>query len=108
MGRRVRVAVATVVFMLAACVATALGASDFEHPASSDTSQQFTTDGNPQREDTPNDEDYDQAEDPGPTTSNLYDERFDLFGFPSKHTQTARYKDAARLLQPMISGFNAA
>src|SRR4051794_4277792 len=83
-------------------------ASDFEHPASSETSQQFTTSGNPQRADTPNDPDYDQAEDPENATTNLYDERFDLFGFPSKHTPLAIYKEGPNALKPMVAGFNAA
>jgi hypothetical protein len=82
-------------------------ASDFEHPASSDTTQQFTSSGNPQRDDTPNDPDYDVAERGG--SSNVYDERFDLFGFPSKYTAaTAIYKDGPNALKPMVSGFNAA
>ena len=82
-------------------------ASDFEHPASSDTSQQFTSTNNPQREDTPNDPDYDKSE--RGLDTNVYDEQFDLFGFPSKFFEnTARYKDGPHALLPMVAGFNAA
>jgi hypothetical protein len=90
------------------CVpATALG-SDFEHPASNNPDQQFTTTGNVQRDDTPSDPDYDTAERGGP---NLYDERFDLFGFPSRLTPAAIYtdpSDTTRFGKPMVAGFNAA
>ena len=67
-------------------------ASDFEHPASHDTAQQFTTP-NVQRFDKPNDPDYDNAEPGGnpPPTTNFYDQRFDLFGFPSALTPGARF-----------------
>src|SRR5205807_1062027 len=69
-------------------------ASDFEHPASHDTSQQFTN-ANVQRLDKPNDPDYDNAEPGGnqPSKTNLYDERFDLFGFPSVLSPGAVYND---------------
>jgi Subtilase family len=94
-------------------------ASDFEHPASNDTSQQFTAPPavNPQRVDKPNDPDYDNAEPDGntPHTTNFYDERFDLFGFPSALTPLALYADgpnAAACGVPgtcrQIAGFNAA
>jgi hypothetical protein len=98
---------------LCAPVATAAG-SDFDDPVRvpGDNEQQFSSGGNPQRLDTPNDPDYDQAELPGPTTTNLYDERFDLFGFPSRHTElTALYNDPQDLVRfgkPQVSGFNAA
>jgi len=67
---------------------------------------------NPQRQDTPTDPQYDRAEpddeDHG-TATNLYDERFDLFGFPSALTRTtALYADGPHAGQPMISGYNAA
>lgn len=97
-------------FAVAAAPAWAL-ASDFEHPASSDTSQQFTPGANVQRADTPNDPNYDQAEPDtlhGQTSSNFYDERFDVFGFPSGLTPTAIYKDGPHQGKPMVAGFNAA
>ncbi|MDX6667075.1 MAG: hypothetical protein QOK04_455, partial [Solirubrobacteraceae bacterium] len=68
-----------------------------------------------QRQDTPNDPNYDEAEPDnpgGPTTMNFFDERFDLFGFPSAlTTTTALYSDpadATRFGKPQVSGFNAA
>ena len=100
----------------------ALGAG-FEDPVSPDTSQQFVP-VNPQREDTPNDPDYDRAEiddedrpgsprvlGGGPAaapSTNLYDERFDLFGFPSPRTPLALYLEGPHTGNPMVSGFNAA
>jgi Subtilase family/RTX calcium-binding nonapeptide repeat (4 copies) len=86
-------------------------ARDFENPASHATSQQFAI-VNPQRADTPNDPNYDQAEpddqDNG-TATNLYDERFDLFGFPSQLTRaTAVYGAGPHMGQPQVSGYNAA
>jgi hypothetical protein len=85
-------------------------AGDFEHPTSSDTSQQFTPGANVQRQDTPNDPNYDQAEPDSAhhSSSNFYDERFDLFGFASELTPSAIYKDGAHQGKPMIAGFNAA
>lgn len=84
---------------------------NFTHPSSHDTSQQFAVD-HVQRDDTPNDPAYDRAEpdDPdGPTSTNLFDERYDLFGFASQLTrQTAIYKAGPHQGQPQISGFNAA
>lgn len=85
-------------------------ASDFEHPASSDASQQFDA-VNPQRLDTPNDPSYDNAEPDTThrTSSNLYDEAFDRFGFPSALTRTsALYKEGPSAGKPQISGYNAA
>ena len=73
--------------LMCALTAPVAIASDFEHPASSDTSQQFTPLVNPQRVDEPNDPDYDIAV-TGPST-NIYDERFELFGFPSKNSSSA-------------------
>jgi hypothetical protein len=94
-----------------AAAAATSASRDFDNPASHDTSQQFAVD-NPQRHDTPNDPDYDSAEpdDPdGSTSSNLYDERFDLFGFPSQLTRsTATYSAGPHAGQPQVSGFNAA
>jgi Subtilase family len=88
----------------------AAAARDFDHPASSDTSRQFAP-GNVQRQDTPNDPGYDRAEpddEDGDTATSLYDERFDLFGFPSALTPLAVYKEGPDAGKPMISGFNAA
>ncbi|TMK60937.1 MAG: hypothetical protein E6G53_17090, partial [Actinobacteria bacterium] len=113
----IRAIVAALAALLAPGVAIAL-ASDFEHPASHDTSQQFTN-ANVQRLDKPNDPDYDNAEPGGnqPSKTNLYDERFDLFGFPSVLSPGAVYNDgpnsfgqgrcpAAPCYQ--IAGYNAA
>jgi hypothetical protein len=102
--------------VVAACVLGAAGpavalASDFEHPASSDTSQQFVVHLNVQRQDTPNDPVYDQSEPDtlhGQTSSNLFDERYDLFGFPSALTPFAVYHDGPNAGKPMVAGFNAA
>lgn len=101
-----------VVVMLAATLVYAAGG--FEDPSSNDTSQQFAP-GNVQRQDTPNDPDYDCAE---PDTvqsercANLHDQRYDLFGFASALTRaTALYldpSDTTRFGNPQISGFNAA
>jgi len=107
----------TALALLVPVAALAL-ASDFEHPASSDTSQQFTpppAPTNPQRQDKPNDPGYDRAEPDGnlPHTTNFYDERFDLFGFPSQLTPLALYSDGPNAncgVPPcrQIAGFNAA
>ncbi|MEA2124328.1 MAG: hypothetical protein QOI80_1110, partial [Solirubrobacteraceae bacterium] len=106
MSRMRRRATVLAALVCALCAPVAV-ASDFEHPASSDTSQKFTSTGHVQRQDTPNDPDYDSAE--TNQTTNVYDERFDLFGFPSKYTElTARYKDGPHALLPMVSGVNAA
>lgn len=84
---------------------------DFNNPASNNTSQQFGPN-NVQRDDTPTDPDYDSAEpddpDGGASTTNLFDERFDLFGFPSALTPLAIYKAGPNTGKPMVSGFNAA
>ena len=92
---------------------------DFENPASNDPQQQFGLPPvNPQRADTPNDPDYDYAEtdDPDSTlnggsvtpSTNIYDERFDLFGFPSERTRlSALYTAGPNAGMPQISGFNA-
>jgi hypothetical protein len=110
--------------LLAPGAAVAL-ASDFEHPASSDTSQQFTRPhtgpppANVQRQDKPSDPDYDNAEPDTSSSSpstNIYDERFDLFGFPSALSPFALYQDgpnstACPITQrpcPQVAGFNAA
>ena len=95
-----------------AAVATGAG---FDNPTSNDTSQQFTpppAPTNPQRQDRPNDPEYDRAE-PDTTSSdpstNFYDERFDLFGFPSALTPTANYSDGPNAGKGrQVAGFNAA
>jgi hypothetical protein len=84
----------------------------FEAPCSHETAQQFGY-GSVQREDTPNDPNYDQAEPdtqqpPGMRSSNFYAERFDLFGFPSALTPNAIYKVGPNAGKPMVAGFNAA
>ena len=101
---------------LAVLLAAALGASavaaarDFENPASSETSQQSAL-VNPQRADTPTDPSYDLAEaddEDGVKSTNLFDEQFGFFGFPSSHTRlSATYSEGPRSSQPMVSGFNA-
>ena len=115
-GRRLTVlAAASLLALLVPAVA--LGAPrDFDDPASNDASQQFQLNGgHVQREDTPNDPEYDRSEpddeDAGSVTgtSSLFEERFDLFGFPSQLTEdTAKYREGPHALQPMVSGFNAA
>ena len=105
-----------VLTILLGAVTTASAARDFWNPASSDSSQQFPLlppplDGNVQRDDTPNDPGYDRAEpddEDGATTTNIYDERFDLFGFPSSHTALTLYREGPNALKKQISGFNAA
>ena len=94
----------------------AASARDFDAPASNDSSQQFPSllngFANVQRQDTPNDPGYDPAElddEDGGTATNLYDERFDLFGFPSSQTRaTTLYRQGPNALNGMVSGFNAA
>ena len=118
-GERLRVAsaIAAAAFLCTSATAWAVG---FDDPASNDPGQQL--DGgvplvaydNVQREDTPDDPDYDRAEpdlpDADPST-NVFSERFDLFGFASSRTRTnARYLDPTgpNFLNGMVSGFNAA
>jgi hypothetical protein len=84
----------------------------FEDPCSHETAQQFAY-GSVQREDTPNDPSYDQAEPdtqqpPANRSSNFYSERFDLFGFPSQLTPSANYLVGPNAGKPMVAGFNAA
>ena len=88
-------------------------ARDFDHPADNTPAaaqQQFGV-VNPQRNDTPNDPGYDGAEpdDPdGVGNTNVYDEAFGLFGWPSQRTRaTAIYHDGPNAGQPQISGVNA-
>src|SRR4051812_15526674 len=118
--KRAAAVAAVLLFVPGAAVATGAG---FDNPSSNDTSQQFTPPANPpapasnpQREDTPNDPDYDQAEpdtQQSDTSTNLFDERFDLFGFPSSKTSnTAKYFEGPNAivpgLTPQVSGYNAA
>jgi hypothetical protein len=108
-GGRLGAALAVVFFALSVAAAAAI-ARDFDDPASTDTSQQFGV-VNPQREDTPDDPEYDEAEiddEDGVQSTNIFDEQFGFFGFPSSHTRlSAVYKEGLHSGQPMISGFNA-
>ena len=118
-----RVVLAVALFLLICVPASAL-ARDFDNPASNNPDQQFTP-GSVQRDDTPNDPSYDAAEpddEDGGTATNLYDERFDLFGFPAAQTSGTlngtRYREGPHgplgadavnpLGDPQVSGFNAA
>jgi hypothetical protein len=96
----------------AAAGAQEAGCGGFENPCSNETSQQFGYE-SVQRNDTPNDPSYDQAEPdtqqpPANRSSNFYDERFDLFGFPSQLTPNAVYSAGPHAGKPMVAGFNAA
>src|SRR4051812_18245090 len=105
-----RAAAVAAVLLLVPGAAIAAGAG-FDNPTSHDTSQQFTPPPNSQTQDKPNDPDYDSAEPGGntPTSTNLYDERFDLFGFPSALTTvSAHYGDGPHAGLPQVAGFNAA
>src|SRR4051794_27419105 len=105
-----RAAAVAAVLLLVPGAAIAAGAG-FDDPTSHDTSQQFTPPPNSQTQDKPNDPDYDSAEPGGntPTSTNLYDERFDLFGFPSAFTTaSAHYGDGPHAGLPQVAGFNAA
>jgi hypothetical protein len=85
-------------------------ARNFDQPASSDTARQFGL-VNPQRSDTPTDPEYDRAEPDDEdvvSSTNLYDEEFGFFGFPSARTRaSAIYHEGPDVTKPMISGFNA-
>lgn len=92
--------------------ASAASCGGFENPCSHETEEQFAY-GSVQREDTPNDPSYDQAEPDtqqplGNRSSNFYAERFDLFGFPSQLTPNAIYSVGPHAGKPMVAGFNAA
>jgi hypothetical protein len=110
-AKRNGLAVLVLALVIALCATAVAAARDFESPASRDPSQQFAP-VNPQREDTPNDPGYDEAEpddEDGLASTNLYDEQFGFFGFPSARTRaSAIYHEGANAGQPMISGFNAA
>jgi subtilase family protein len=91
--------------------ASAAACGGFENPCSNETAQQFTY-GSVQRQDTPNDPDYDQAEPDtqqpeGNRSSNFYDEKFGLFGFPSQLTTSAVYAVGPHAGKPQVAGFNA-
>jgi hypothetical protein len=101
---------ATSAALLASGASAACGG--FENPCSHETAQQFTYK-SAQRQDTPNDPVYDQSEPdtqqpPGNRSSNFYDERFDLFGFPSELTPSAIYAVGPNAGKPMVAGFNVA
>ncbi|MEA2315768.1 MAG: hypothetical protein QOI03_2460, partial [Solirubrobacteraceae bacterium] len=105
-------AIAVLAWALLAGGASAASCGGFENPCSQETSQQFGY-GSVQRQDTPNDPSYDQAEPDtqqpsGNRSSNFYDERFDLFGFPSQLTPNAVYAVGPNAGKPMVAGFNAA
>ncbi len=104
--------------LLAGVASAGAAARDFDHPASNDPRQQFAP-ASVQRHDTPNDPDYDRAEpdDPDSTlnggtvdpSTNVYDEQFGLFGFPSARTRgSATYLTGPNAGKPQVSGFNAA
>jgi hypothetical protein len=110
--RRLALAVCLFVF-LAAPLAARAAVRNFENPADNTPAaaqQQFGLI-NPQRNDTPNDPDYDKAEpddQDGLLDTNIYDEQFGLFGWPSQRSRlTAIYGDGPHQGQPQISGFNA-
>src|SRR5947209_9677738 len=89
-GRALLLTVALLLVLAGAGAALAL-ARNFEAPVSNDPFQQYAA-GNVQRQDTPNDPQYDNAEPDtlnAKSASDLYDERFDLFGFPSVYTTTS-------------------
>jgi hypothetical protein len=97
---------------LASGGASAAACGGFESPCSQETAQQFGY-GSVQRQDTPNDPNYDQSEPdtaqpPANRSSNFFAERFDLFGFPSQLTPDAVYSVGPHAGKPMVAGFNAA
>ena len=110
---------AALLLVLLVLPAAALAAADhgFDAPADHDTSQQLQAPGyigpNAQRNNTPNDPDYDSAEPDDPDNggkTSIYDEQFDLFGFASRRTPTTVYSDPndPRVGKLQIAGFNAA
>ncbi|HEY4452518.1 MAG TPA: S8 family serine peptidase [Solirubrobacteraceae bacterium] len=105
--------VCAVLIVTGSLTAGALAAScgGFEDPCSNETAQQFGY-GSVQRADTPNDPTFDQSEPdtaqpPANRSSNLFAERFDLFGFPSQLTPNAVYAAGPHAGKPMVAGFNA-
>ena len=89
-------------------------AAGFEDPASREPGQQLDTlpppvpyGPNVQRDDTPNDPDYDQTE--RGQSDNVFEQRSDLFGFAPQSTRDdARYSAGPAAGRGMVSGFNAA
>jgi hypothetical protein len=113
-GIRPRLAFAVAAFAVAVGpFAAQAAARDFNNPADNTPAaaqQQFGIT-NPHRNDTPNDPGYDGAEPDDPDAvgnSNIFDEAFGLFGWPSQRTRlTATYHDGPNSGQPQVSGFNA-
>ena len=115
---------AALVLVLLVLPAAALAAVDHgfdaptNPPTGPDTSQQLQHPGyigpNVQRNNTPNDPEYDAAEPDDPDNggkTSIYDEQFDLFGFASRRTPSTVYSDPSdrpRLGKLQIAGFNAA
>src|SRR4051794_26626233 len=113
MGRRRLAWGSWMVALAIALIGAGAAFASFDAPSSNDTSQKFTPPPdptNPQRQDKPNDPNYDQAEPDGnlPHSTNFYDERFDLFGFPSALTPSANYVDGLNAGKKQVAGFNAA
>src|SRR5690242_7691093 len=113
-GARLRLAFAAAVFAIViGPLAADAAARDFNNPADNTPAaaqQQFGIT-NPHRNDTPNDPGYDGAEPDDPDAvgnSNIFDEAFGFFGWPSLRTRTsATYHDGPNSGQPQVSGFNA-
>src|SRR5436190_8539710 len=90
-GRRLSLALLTAGLLVAGTGIATAAPRDFDNPASNDTSQQFGLT-NVQRQDTPNDPDYDRAEPDDQDAvgdTNIYDEQFGLFGFASQRTRSS-------------------
>lgn len=109
-GKRLAAWLSVLALTLLSVAATA-AARNFDQPVSGVSAQQFGA-VNPQREDTPNDPEYDRAEpddeDAVTPSTNIYDEQFGFFGFPSSRTRAAAiYHEGPNVTKPMISGFNA-
>src|SRR5262249_15109830 len=125
--RLVTLAAAVCALTMAPAAARAFMPRDFENPQSANTSQQFGLN-SVQRHDTPNDPKYDYAEpddEDSPTatppgalapSSNIFDEDFGYFGFPSSRSGSALYTDPDHLALCLaqaaapcrqVSGFNA-
>src|SRR3954451_4035466 len=114
-GMAPRLALAALLFALVAAPLAARAAvtRNFDAPADhtpAAAQQQFDP-VNPHRNDTPNDPGYDGAEPDDPDTvgkTNLYDEQFGLFGWPSLRSRaSAIYGDGPNAGKPQIPGFNA-
>jgi subtilase family protein len=111
---RPRLALAALLFaLLVSPLAARAATRNFDDPADNTAAaaqQQFAA-VNPQRNDTPNDPGYDGAEPDDPDhvgNTNIYDEQFGLFGWPSQLSRSsAIYGDGPHAGQPQVSGFNA-